>query len=69
MAATELFSHIHKDEVIKICQDLVRYKTVNPPGDEQEAAGRVCGDSAVVVRGRRARRRGCEEGGRVRDRD
>lgn len=34
-------SQIQADNVAKLCQDLVRFKTVNPPGDEQAAAAYV----------------------------
>ncbi len=30
--------HVSEDEVVEICRDLVRVPSVNPPGDEREAA-------------------------------
>jgi len=34
MNKEELFAHIEADQVAQLCHDLVRYKTINPPGDE-----------------------------------
>jgi len=35
---TDLLNQISQDEIISLCQTLVRFKTVNPPGDEHVAA-------------------------------
>lgn len=34
----ELLGRIQETELVRLCQDLVRIKTVNPPGDERESA-------------------------------
>jgi len=34
MNNAELFAHIEADQIAQLTHDLVRYKTVNPPGDE-----------------------------------
>ncbi len=41
MAYQELFERIDEDEVVAVCRDLVRFQTVNPPGDEEAAAAYV----------------------------
>jgi len=38
MTENELFSLIHEHQVAEVCRDLVRFYTVNPPGDEQKAS-------------------------------
>ena len=38
MGGKGLFTAVQETEVVKICQDLVRIKSVNPPGDELPAA-------------------------------
>jgi succinyl-diaminopimelate desuccinylase len=38
MNEKDLLGSIQEDEVVKICQELVRIKSVNPPGDERPAA-------------------------------
>lgn len=38
-----LLSRIHEAEVVGLCRDLVRFKSVNPPGDELEIAEYVAG--------------------------
>jgi succinyl-diaminopimelate desuccinylase len=38
MSMDELLDGITADELANVCGDLVRFKTVNPPGDEQPAA-------------------------------
>ena len=38
MEERDLLGSIQEAEVVKICQELVRIKTVNPPGDERPAA-------------------------------
>lgn len=39
----DLLSRIREDEVVNLCRDLVRFKSVNPPGDELEIAEYVAG--------------------------
>ncbi|MGQ9494390.1 MAG: M20 family metallopeptidase [Anaerolineae bacterium] len=34
----ELLTRIKEDELVRLCQDMVRIKTVNPPGNERENA-------------------------------
>ena len=34
MKKDKIFAHIEADQVAQLCQDLVRYPTINPPGDE-----------------------------------
>ncbi|HWT77611.1 MAG TPA: M20 family metallopeptidase, partial [Candidatus Methylomirabilis sp.] len=43
MDERELLESIEEPEVVKICQELVRLKSVNPPGDERPAAEFVAG--------------------------
>ena len=38
MDEKKLIAAVREAEVVKFCQDLVRIKSVNPPGDELEAA-------------------------------
>ena len=38
MNVDTLLDRITADEVVHVCRDLVRFRTVNPPGDEQPAA-------------------------------
>ncbi|MBE9508325.1 MAG: M20 family metallopeptidase [Chloroflexi bacterium] len=39
----DLLSRIQEAEVVSLCRDLVRFKSVNPPGDELEIAEYVAG--------------------------
>ena len=39
----DLLSRIQEAEVVNLCRDLVRFKSVNPPGDELEIAEYVAG--------------------------
>ncbi len=39
----DLLSHIQETEVVSLCRDLVRFKSVNPPGNELEIAEYVAG--------------------------
>jgi len=39
----DLLSRIREAEVVSLCRDLVRFKSVNPPGDELEIAEYVAG--------------------------
>jgi succinyl-diaminopimelate desuccinylase len=39
----DLLSRIQETEVVSLCRDLVRFKSVNPPGDELEIAEYVAG--------------------------
>ena len=41
MDGKKLVAKVRESEVVKFCQDLVRIKSVNPPGDELEAADYV----------------------------
>ena len=34
----DLLGEIQEAEVVSLCRDLVRFKSVNPPGDELEIA-------------------------------
>lgn len=43
MQDTSLLTHMDETEVVDICRTLVRYKTVNPPGNERPAAEYVFG--------------------------
>ena len=38
MDEERLLSEVRESEVVKYCRDLVRIRTVNPPGDEIKAA-------------------------------
>nr|MBC7245678.1 M20 family metallopeptidase [Chloroflexota bacterium] len=38
---TELLTKIKEDELVRLCQDMVRIKTINPPGNERENADYV----------------------------
>ncbi|MGQ9646194.1 MAG: M20 family metallopeptidase [Thermodesulfobacteriota bacterium] len=38
MGENKLFPSVHEADVVRFCQDLVRIKSVNPPGDELPAA-------------------------------
>lgn len=38
LGEAELLNLVHEEEVIQVCQKLVRTKSVNPPGDEQQIA-------------------------------
>lgn len=39
----DLLNRIQETEVVSLCRDLVRFKSVNPPGDEREIAEYVAG--------------------------
>ena len=39
----DLLSRIQEAEVVSLCRDLVRFESVNPPGDELEIAEYVAG--------------------------
>ena len=41
MEGKKLVAKVRESEVVKLCQDLVRIKSVNPPGDELAAADYV----------------------------
>jgi succinyl-diaminopimelate desuccinylase len=43
-----ILSRVTEDEVVGICQDLVRFRSVNPPGDELPVASYVAGIVAEV---------------------
>jgi len=38
IAYQDLFDRIDEAEVVRVCRELVRFQTVNPPGEEQVAA-------------------------------
>jgi acetylornithine deacetylase/succinyl-diaminopimelate desuccinylase-like protein len=38
MGKKKIFTSVQEAEVLRFCQDLVRIKSVNPPGDELPAA-------------------------------